>query len=227
MVHVYLLIMAPKDLSLYHLIRPSVNTEEPSAALIMMHGYGSNEEDLFSFAPEMPEDLFVISLRAPHALQPFGYAWYAINFEAEKGKWNDTAQAVESREAILHFIGEAITAYNLDPSRINLLGFSQGSILGYALALSYPERIRTLVALSGYLDPSMLVAGFESKKHEDLEIYASHGQADMVIPPAWAQKTAASLKQLGLSHVYEEYPVGHGVSMENFRSFLQWLTPRY
>lgn len=218
--------MTPEQLSFHHLIRPA-KTSGPPPALIMLHGYGSNEEDLFSFAPELPEDLFVISLRAPHSLQPFGYAWYAINFESDKGKWNDVAQAVEAREALKDFLNEAIAAYGLDPDRIHILGFSQGSILGYALALSYPNSVRTLVALSGYLDPEMLHPSFRQQDHSALEIYASHGQLDMVIPPAWAQQTSDFLTKSGIRHVYQEFPVGHGVSAENFRSFSQWLQDRY
>ncbi len=195
--------------------------------LFMLHGYGSNEEDLFGFAPDLPEELFIVSIRAPHALQPFGYAWYAIHFEAEKGKWNDVPQAVEARKAVLDFMAEAIEAYDLDASRVNLLGFSQGSIISYTIALLYPERIQSLVALSGYIDPGLLGEDFKPRDYSGLSIYASHGQMDMVIPPEWAQQAAEFLEELGIDHVYEEYPVGHGVSPANFHSFLGWLQRHY
>ncbi|MCV6630805.1 MAG: phospholipase, partial [Flavobacteriaceae bacterium] len=106
--------MQSKDLSLFHLIRPSIIEENPPT-LILLHGYGSNEEDLFSFASELPKELFVISVRAPYTLQPFGYAWYAIHFDAEDGKWSDDEQAIVSRDAIVKFIDEAQEAYGLDP----------------------------------------------------------------------------------------------------------------
>lgn len=193
----------------------------------MLHGYGSNEEDLFSFAPELPNDLFILSVQAPFALEPFGYAWYAINFEAEKGKWSDLDQASKSRELILEFIKEAIGAYDLNPSRISLLGFSQGSILSYSLALSYPEMVKSVVALSGYINTDILAEDYREKDHSSLEIYASHGQMDMVIPPAWAQQTPPFLNELGIRHQYEEFPVGHGVSPANFASFRKWFLERY
>ena len=219
--------MHTKELSLFHLIRPHSGNSASPPALIMLHGYGSNEEDLFSFASELPRDVFVISVRAPYALEPFGHAWYAINFEAEKGKWSDLEQAAASRDALLAFIGEAIEAYGLDPGRMNLLGFSQGSILGYAIALSHPDRINTLVALSGYINRDLLEAAYETKDHSQLQVYASHGQMDMVIPPAWAQQTPGFLESIGVRHTYEEFPVGHGVSPENFASFKKWLESRY
>lgn len=219
--------MQPAKLSLHHLLRPDSGKLSPAPVLFLLHGYGSDEEDLFSFASELPDDLFVISVRAPHRLQPFGYAWYAINFNAEQGKWSDLEQAVASRDAIARFIEEAIAAYKLDKNNINLLGFSQGAILAYALALSYPERYRTLVALSGYVDPGTLHPDYRAKDHGQLQVYASHGQLDMVIPPAWAQQASHFLSELNIAHRYEEYPVGHGVSGDNFASFRRWMNGKY
>ncbi len=215
------------DLPLQHLLRPNTDGNPKPPALFMLHGFGSNEQDLFSFAPELPEDLFVISLRAPYELPPYGNAWYAINFEAPRGKWNDVGQAVKSRELLLKTIDAAIENYQLDPGRISLLGFSQGSILSYALALSYPDRIKCVVALSGYVDPEMLLPGYQEKDLGKLQIYASHGQVDMVIPVAWAQQTADLIESLGIEHRYREFPVGHGVSPENLADFKAWIKGRY
>lgn len=219
--------MNPKALSLTHLIRPAKYETPNPPVIFLLHGYGSDEQDLFSFAPELPEDLCVISVRAPHNLQPYGHAWYAINFEAERGKWSDIEQAIASREAILKFIEEAVQSYDLNPMRISLLGFSQGAILGYALALSNPERFRLLIALSGYIDSKMLEPDFKSVTHKNLNIYASHGQMDMVIPPAWATQSAALMQEMQLNYVFEEFPVGHGVSADNFYSFRRWMEGKY
>lgn len=218
--------MTVAPLSLEHLIRPASQGTGKPPVLFLFHGYGSNEEDLFSFAPELPEEACVISVRAPHAIQPFGYAWYAINFEASYGKWSNTEQAIASRDILLRFIDEACQAYHLDEDRITLLGFSQGTVLGYALALSYPERFRNLVALSGYIDENILIKDYEEKDPSALQVYASHGQLDMVIPPEWAQKAPVFLKKLGVSYTYKEFPVGHGVSPQNFESFLKWLSDK-
>ncbi|WP_299536677.1 alpha/beta hydrolase-fold protein [Ulvibacterium sp.] len=218
--------MTTAPLSLEHLIRPSSVTEGKPPVLFMFHGYGSNEEDLFSFASELPQEFCVISARAPYTLQPFGFAWYAINFDAEQGKWSDDDQARASREKILYFIEEACKTYRLDTDNVSLLGFSQGTILSYAVALSYPERIKNVVALSGYINERILAEAYEEKKFDHLKIYASHGQVDQVIPPEWAQKVPDFLKKLGVEHVYEEFPVGHGVSPQNFHSFRKWVNDK-
>lgn len=215
--------MTTAPLSLVHLIRPSSISDAKPPVLFMFHGYGSNEEDLFSFAAELPSELCIISVRAPYNLEPFGYAWYAINFDAAQGKWSDDEQARESREKIVHFIEEACQAYGLDDKRVTLLGFSQGTILSYSVALSYPEKIKNVVALSGYINEGIIKEDYSNKDHSNLKIYASHGQVDQVIPPEWAQKAPTFLKKLKIEHVYEEFPVGHGVAPQNFYSFKKWL----
>ena len=215
--------MTTAPLSLEHIIRPSSITDKKPPVLFMLHGYGSNEEDLFSFAPELAKEFCIISVRAPYILQPMGYAWYAINFDAEKGKWSDDKQAAASRDKIVTFIEEACKTYQLDSDSVTLLGFSQGTILSYAVALSYPEKIKNVVALSGYINEKILADDLAAKDYSSLNIYASHGQVDQVIPVEWAQRAPNFLKKLKIDHVYEEFPAGHGVAPQNFHSFQRWL----
>ncbi len=215
--------MTTAPLSLEHLIRPSSLKEGKPPVIFLFHGYGSNEDDLFSFAPELPSEFVVISVRAPYVLEPFGYAWYAINFDAQQGKWSDDEQARTSRDKIVAFIDEACAAYHLDADNITLLGFSQGTILSYAVALSYPEKVQRVIALSGYINDNIMAEGYRNGDHGHLRIYASHGQVDQVIPPEWAQRIPDFLDTLGVQHVYEEFPSGHGVTPQNFHAFKKWL----
>lgn len=212
-------------LSLEHIIRKSTLTEN-APLLIMMHGYGSDENDLFSFAQELPEELFIISVKAPYPMQPFGNAWYAINFDAEKGKWNDNEQAKESRDLIAQFIDEAVEAYPVNKANVNLLGFSQGSILSYAVALTYPEKVKNIVALSGYVNHDILPQDLKTPDYSHLDFYCSHGSVDQVIPVDWARQTPTFLKSLNIKQQYSEFPVGHGVAPQNFYEFKAWLAAR-
>ena len=214
--------MTTKNLSLAHLVRPSQLTGN-APLILMLHGYGSDENDLFSFANELPQNYIVISLKAPHELQPTGNAWYAINFDAQQGKFSDIEQAVQSRELVKNFIEEAKKAYPIDAENITLLGFSQGTILSFALALSYPQLVKHVIGLSGYIDINMLVAGYENHDFEHLRVYNSHGSQDQVIPVEWARNNKPILDKLKIDYTYEEYPVGHGINPQNFHSFKGWL----
>ena len=218
--------MTTAPLSLEHIIRPSSISNKKPPVLFMLHGYGSNEEDLFSFSPELPQELCIIAIRAPYTLQPYGYAWYAINFDAEKGKWSDDAQAIDSRDKIVSFIDEACTTYGLDHEQVHLLGFSQGTILSYAVALSYPEKVKNIIALSGYINEKILKDTYQENNFDNLSFYCSHGEVDQVIPVDWARKAPELLKSLGVDYVYEEFPAGHGVAPKNFYALKKWIAEK-
>lgn len=214
--------MTDSSLSLYHIVRESSLTEN-APLIIMLHGYGSDENDLFSFASELPDDFFIISVRAPYPMQPYGNAWYAINFDADQGKWNDNEQAIQSCHLIAKFIDEAVATYPVNKQNVTLLGFSQGSILSYAVALTYPEKVKNIIALSGYVNKDILPADIQQKDYSNLEFYCSHGSLDQVIPVAWARQTSPFLNSLSIKHHYSEFPVGHGVAPQNFYEFKKWL----
>lgn len=212
-----------KTLPLIHNYRPS-NLSGKAPAIIMLHGYGSNEDDLFSFATELPEKYAILALKAPLSLQGMGQAWYSIYFEsADNTKFNDIEEAIKAREMVVETLDAAIEAYDLDADNITLLGFSQGTILSLAIGLSYPEKIKRIVALSGYLAKDMLVEDYENKDYSHLDIFHSHGTEDMVIPVDWARDADQSLRDLQIKTVYKEYPIGHGVSPQNFYDFRKWL----
>src|SRR5690606_14087578 len=147
--------MTDSNFSLQHIVRKSSLTAN-APVLIMLHGYGSDENDLFSFANELPEELFIISAKAPYTIMPYGNAWYAINFDAEKGTWSDNEQGKNSRELIAKFIDEVVAHSHVDKTNVSLLGFSQGAILSYATALTYPEKVKNIIALSGYINQDIL-----------------------------------------------------------------------
>lgn len=214
-----------QSLSLHHITKPS-SLKENAPLLIMLHGYGSDENDLFSFASELPEELFIISVRAPYPMQPFGNAWYAINFDAEKGKWNDQQQAEASRDVIANFIDEAVAHYPVNKDNVTLLGFSQGCILSCAVALNYPEKIKNIVGLSGYIYHDILPENLQEKDYSHLNFYCSHGSVDQVIPVDWARQTPVFFQSLNIKHKYSEFPVGHGVAPQNFYEFKNWLAKR-
>lgn len=210
-------------LSLHFLVREPKVKLEKNPLLLLLHGYGSNEEDLFSFASELPEEYYIISARAPYDMQYGSYAWYAINFDADENKFSDIEQAKKSRDIIANFIDELIENYPIDKNAVTLIGFSQGTILSYAVALSYPQKVQRVVAISGYLNLDMAVPHFATHDFSKLKIFASHGTVDQVIPVDWARKAKPILEQFGVATTYKEYPVGHGVSPQNFFDFKNWL----
>ena len=211
------------ELSLEYKVREPKILLDKNPLLLLLHGYGSNEDDLFSFASELPDEYFVISARAPYDLQYGSYAWYAINFDADQNKFSDHDQAVLSRDLVVKFLEELKSKFPIDSSNITLIGFSQGSILSYSIALSYPKIVQRVGALSGYLNLDTTIVNYQNNDFSGLKIFSSHGTVDQVIPVEWARKTDPILKSLGINSTYKEYPIGHGVSPQNFYDLKSWL----
>jgi len=211
-------------MNLEHIVRePLVKSDNPPL-LILLHGYGSNKEDLFSFAEELPKELLIISAQAPFEMGYGGYAWYAINFDNVNGKFSDLKQAKESIDKIAIFIDDVKAKYNTNPNKTFLLGFSQGAILSYSLSLFYPNKVNHVIALSGYINVDLLPDNMPTNIKTDY--YISHGIVDQVLPIDWARKSKPFLDSLNLESVYSEYKVGHGVAPQNFYSFKSWIEDR-
>ena len=211
------------DILPYVIRQPKKPTKTPSL-LVLLHGYGSNELDLFSFSDELPDDLLIVSLRAPYEIGYGGYAWYAIDLDRENNKFSDLIQARESMHKIAAAIDDLKIQYNTNPTNTFLLGFSQGAILSYALSLNFPNKIQHVIALSGYLNKELIPNDIDQIISTDY--YISHGSVDQVIPVEWARNTTPFLETLKLQYEYSEYPVGHGVSPQNFFSFKKWIENR-
>ena len=211
-------------MSLNYIVRQPKTAVKNPPLLILLHGYGSNEQDLFSFAEELPDELLIVSAQAPYEMGYGGYAWYAINFDANNGKFSDLDQARESVQKISAFIDEVQEKYNTDSSKTFLLGFSQGAILSYALSLNSPNKVQHVIALSGYINQELLPKEISNTIKTDY--YISHGSVDQVVPVEWARQAPEVLKSLNLTSEYSEYPVGHGVAPQNFYSFNNWIEQR-
>jgi phospholipase/carboxylesterase len=214
------------ELSLEYLVRKPSGPSDKPPLLLMLHGYGSNEQDLFSFAQELPPELLIISARAPLSLGFGSHAWYSINFEADSENFSNLEEAKMALSRIDRFIEEVIELYEPDEKRIFLMGFSQGTILSIAYALNHPGRIQHVLALSGYVNQKLIQSPLESHVYSDIDFFVSHGSDDQVIPVGWARRTPEFLDKLKIANVYKEYPIGHGVAPQNFFDMLAWIKNR-
>jgi len=215
-----------EKLSLKYIVRKPKEQTKNTSLLILLHGYGSNEEDLYSFTSELPSDLIIVSARALQDLGFGSYAWYTIHFNNTQGKFSDIPEAIKARDVIYKFIKEVQEKYAVSPEKTFLLGFSQGTILSYAVALNHPETVQKVIALSGYVNPDLLPENMEKINYSKLDFFISHGSVDQVIPVEWANKAPQFLNQLNIKNCYQEYPVGHGVAPKNFFDFKKWMEER-
>lgn len=204
-------------------VRLSKSNEKEKPMLLMLHGYGSNEEDLFAFAEGIDDQFVVVSLRAPYTLSENSYAWYGLDFSKTPYTSNNN-EAEKSRIDIGKFIDEISKKYQINTEKVYLLGFSQGAMMSLSCALTMPEKVAGAVILGGKLRDEVIpiVANNTALKHT--KIYISHGKQDQRVPFAEAEKAKAFLISKGITPTFQAYNMGHEISQENFLHFSQWLT---
>lgn len=210
-------------MDLQYLVREPQHITPKTPLLILLHGYGSNEEDLFSFVPTLPEDWLVVSFRAPMTTEFEGYSWYNIDLMKEENRI-DVPQAKASLDAILENIMKISNEYGLTENETHLCGFSQGGILAYSLALQYPQLFSKVACMSAYPEDKLLENIVKDKKKlERLRFFISHGTDDAVIPLEWGRKAADLLYDLSCFFSFREYMSGHGVNQKNYMDLMDFF----
>ena len=218
--------MTKQSLNLVHLAQPPRQPGDgPPPLLILLHGYGSNEADLFGLTSYIDPRFLILSARAPYKLTQGSYAWFEISWAAA-GIVIDAGQAEASRKLAIEFIGAAARAYEADPARVYLCGFSQGAILSASVALTKPELVAGSVLMSGRVPDEIKPLVAPADRLAGKPFLVVHGIADTVLPIQNGRASRAILEQLPVALTYKEYPIGHEVSAESLADVTSWLAAR-
>ncbi len=210
--------------SLVHLVREPVKAP-PSAPplLLLLHGVGSNEADLFSLAPYLDERFLIVSARAPVSMGAGAYGWFNIDFSPQ-GLIADVDQAQRSLKLLPGFIDELITTYMVNEGCIYLMGFSQGAMMSLALALTRPDKFAGVVVMSGRFPSEVLAQGVNQKALERLPVLVTHGVYDSVLPIEHGRAIRKNLAELPVELTYREYAMGHEVNLDSLKDASAWLS---
>jgi phospholipase/carboxylesterase len=191
--------------------------------LLMLHGVGANERDLFPLAPELDPRLQILSLRAPLTRGPNSYAWFTVAF-LPTGFKIAPEQLDASRQRVIEFIHTAVKRYDADPERVYLLGFSQGAITSLTVALTEPELLAGVIALSGRIPPEAEPWIIAPERTAGLPIFLAHGRQDSVIPYGWAERAKPILERQRVALEYHAYNMDHQIGALTLADLTTWLT---
>ncbi|OKL35594.1 alpha/beta hydrolase [Domibacillus mangrovi] len=202
----------------YELRRPeNMEPGKKYPAIFLLHGMGSNEQNMMPLVSGMDKNRFVFSIRGP-IQQPPGYAFFTI-----QGFGNPHRDAFDSAiHKLENFIDYAIEKYPVDTNEIFFMGFSQGAILSMTLGLKLGTRIKGIIALSGYI-PAFVKEEYDIQTIDQVAAFISHGEHDQVLPFEWGVAAEAFYKQHGADSTFIGYPQGHTVSNENYNDFTVWF----
>lgn len=196
---------------------------DKTPVMIMLHGYGSNEADLFDISKSLDERFITFSLRGPFAIPVEGYSWFSLDFLPQKQFKYNYKELKESKSKIFSFISNACKAYKLDSTQIFIMGYSQGAIMSYDLAFSKPEKIKGVIALSGYILPESKQLKTDAGKLMNVNFFIGHGDMDQVVDYKAAEEANKYLTEKKLKVEFKTYQMPHAINGKELNDIKAWL----
>lgn len=191
--------------------------------VIFLHGFGSNEQDLFGIKDALPPSWTYLSVRAPMPVRPNGYRWFTKTTGEDEYN-GETADLQRSARLIEDFVTQATAKYHTQSHRVFLVGFSQGAIMSYEVGLRKPALVRGIAALSGSVLPVLKAELKADASREELAIFIGHGTLDQALPYVSATRANDVLLGLGLKPTFHGYPgMPHTVSEAEVQDLKAWL----
>ncbi len=204
----------------YEILHP-VQGVEPKGLLILLHGRGSNEQDLTRFVRNIRQDLIIVSPRGPITMGENRYAWYQMS--RENGVLDYEEQDVlDSTDDIVKFTLLIQQQESITDLPVWVAGFSQGGVMALGTGLNHPEIFDRVLCWSGQLYPEHLNT-LKFPKKQTQEIYISHGNQDNVLAAKEVKSNVQQLEQLGYRLDARYFESGHTISQENYIDIVEWM----
>ena len=201
------------------------NGAGPYPTILTLHGRGANALDLLGLAPYLCNGKFLMicpqgPLETPIGPGAVGYAWYPMSM----GGPPDIGAILSSREKLRDFLDACLGRYPIDPKKLVVLGFSQGGVMSYGLALSNPERFAALAVLSSWLPKELIPeVSISNEGIRSLPTLVHHGSQDQLIEVRRARDSVEQLRALRVPLTYREYDMGHEITPRSLTELSAWL----
>jgi phospholipase/carboxylesterase len=211
------------QLPLTYLHRPADPADNAPWLLILLHGVGSNETDLFGLAPDVPDGFHVVSLRAPNRMGPNAFGWFTFVVHPDGHRAINAEQEESSRRLVAKATSSAAKQLSVPARRVVVGGFSQGGIMSLSLLLTQPYLVTAALVMHSRLLPEVtpLIAPVEALRGRLL--WVSHGTMDPVIPVASAHDIRERIRGLPVQLTYAEFPGGHEIRPAELSAAMSWL----
>jgi phospholipase/carboxylesterase len=194
----------------------------PHPTILALHGWGANGLDLIGLAPHLASGRFLVLCPQGRIVVPLGpvdgYGWFPLSMAAPP----DAAAFAAGVEDARIFLDAAARRYPIDPAKLVVLGFSQGGVIAYALALQEPARVAGVVALSSWL-PEAVVQAPSAQRQAGFAVLVHHGARDELIPVTRGRESVETLRRWQLPVTYREFDMGHEITAASLRDLSTWL----
>lgn len=201
-------------------LRPAPEPSCPGHLIVLLHGLGSDENDLLGLADYLPASAHVATLRAPLPYVYQGFRWFDLSFPNGKIVYA-REEALSSLELIRDRVETLQQELDCLPSRTVLGGFSQGAVMSFATLAKYPGLAGSGLLMSGALLPD--IVSETSDELRFVQFLVQHGTFDPVLPVILGRTLRDYLLEESIPHFYKEYPMQHEISRESLADLSAWL----
>ncbi|HLO30582.1 MAG TPA: hypothetical protein VK249_15670 [Anaerolineales bacterium] len=191
-------------------LRIRESTHPSPRFLLLIHGLTGDENSMWVFARDLQAQYWIVAPRAPNIATQGGYSWRLPQFDSLDQLNLDELRS--AAEALLRLVDEYSASVGLEASLFDVMGFSQGAVMSNALAFLYPERIRKVGILAGFV-PSGLEDLVAQHPLAGKHFFVAHGTKDPTVNIERARASIEILKQAGAQVTYCEDEVGHKLSV--------------
>ena len=201
------------------LYRPAASA--PEGALVLLHGRGADERDLLPLLDMLDPErrLLGATARGPLSLPPGGAHWYAVR----RVGFPDPETFHSAYPQLTAWLDGMLAEHGIPPERTVLGGFSQGSVMAYALGLGARRpRPAGIIALSGFI-PEVQGLQFDFGNAGGLPVAIGHGTHDPVISVEFGRDARDRLEEAGAVVTYRESPMPHTIDPAFMRELPAWL----
>ncbi|WP_326983557.1 dienelactone hydrolase family protein [Chryseobacterium sp. MYb264] len=207
--------------TLLYKVREAQGGEKP-VLVILLHGYGANEDDLQPIAQYFPENYIVVTPQAPYKIGQQNYQWYTGEKDKDGGFGAKTDELSSSIQKVETLVKDLQNQYKVSASRTFIGGFSQGANMSYHLGLKDPSLCKGIGVLSGTIFSS-LQKEHEKDKASSLKIFIGHGNLDDRIPYTEAVHSKNWLDQHHFESELHTYTgMSHSISPEEVQDFISF-----
>jgi len=201
-------------------IPPGATAANPAAVVVMLHGWAGDETSMWLFKQAIPPNVAIITPRAPFALEGGGNVWFPYQPEARAQPHPDLLESALT--SLQQFLARLPRHYPVDSTRLVLLGFSQGAMVGNAFIFLHPESALGVVSLAGAVPP-VFYEEAQFNLPAGISVFIAHGSRDQVIPIEAARQARQLFSAAGADVTYGEYPAAHKLHLQGIKDLKKWL----
>ena len=195
-------------------------TQQPPRLLLLIHGFTGDENSMWVFARDLPSKCWMIAPRAPYSAEPSGYSWRPVLSSTFARP--SLEQLLPAAEALIRLVDKYQVSAKIEAKDFDVMGFSQGAAMSSVLAILYPQRVRKIGILAGFV-PSGSDEHIQRRPLDGKTIFVTHGTKDETIPVDRARASMELLEQAGAKIIYCEDDVGHKVSLNCMRALRSYF----